>query len=82
MIAEATKKYRAVLCRRCNEPIAVSSRVVSLQDELEYNETDAPGGFVARCRICEHESVYAIRDVQRFDGEPRKRTSRARAARA
>ena len=74
MIAELMKNYRAVLCIRC------SAKVVSLQDEFEFNETDAPGGFVARCRVCEHESVYAIRNVQRFDGEPRKRVSRAWAA--
>ena len=77
MIVEAIKEYRAVPCRRCNEPIPVSSKVVRLQDQ-----SDAPGGFVARCRVCEHESVYAIRDVQKFDGEPRKRISRGRAARA
>jgi len=73
--------YRAVLCRRCNQPIPVSAKVASLQDEFEFTETDAPGGFVARCRVCEHESVYAITAVQRLEGEPRKRTLRARAAR-
>lgn len=74
------KSYHGVFCRRCNEPIPVPSKVVSLHDEFEYNEADAPGGFVARCRVCEHESVYSIRDVKTFDGEPRKRTRKSRAA--
>ena len=80
MIAELMKSYRAVLCRRCNEPIPVSAKVASIQDQFEYNETDAPGGFVARCRVCEHESVYAITAVRRFEGEPRERACKARAA--
>jgi hypothetical protein len=74
------KGYRGVLCRKCNEPIPVSSKVGDRHDAFEYNETDTPGGFVARCRVCEHESVYSIRDVKTFDGEPRKRSGKTRRA--
>jgi hypothetical protein len=79
MISELMRSYRGVLCRRCNEPIPVLPKVFSLQDEFEYSKTEAPGGFVARCRVCEHENVYAIKQLKTFDGEPRSRNAKRRA---
>ncbi len=82
MIAELKKSHLGVLCTRCGQPIPVPARIVRLRDEQEQiaTETDAPGGFALRCKRCESEGIYAISDVQSFDGEPRKRHSRARAA--
>jgi RNase P subunit RPR2 len=77
MIAELARSYRGVLCTRCNTPIVVSAKVVGLQDELEYKDTHFPHSFVARCRLCEHEGIYAIAAIQTFDGNPRVRKSRA-----
>jgi len=78
VIAEL-KGYRGVLCVRCGQPIPVSAKVVSLQDEVEAGKDNAPHTFSARCLLCEQESVYEIKDLRRFDGEPRKRTPKGRA---
>jgi RNase P subunit RPR2 len=79
MIAELIQSYRGVLCARCREPIAVCGRVASLHQELEHSEAKSPQMFVARCRGCGHESVYALSDVRVFEGEPVTRRARTRS---
>jgi hypothetical protein len=80
MIAELMKSYPGVSCIWCSEPIPVSAKVASLRQESAHGETNSPYAFVARCKVCEYESVYAISGIEIFEGEPRKRTSKARAA--
>lgn len=80
MIAEIAKDYRGVLCRRCREPIPISVKVASLHDEIEASEPSAPHAFVARCRMCDGESVYAMGEIQVIEGTPPARRLRARAA--
>jgi hypothetical protein len=75
MIAELTKQYPGVFCSRCREPIPVTTKLQDFQDD-QMEDANAPHTFTARCRLCEYESVYAVRDIRKFDGKPRTRKSR------
>jgi hypothetical protein len=80
MIDQLIRKYSGVLCSRCAEPIPVSTRIARSQGEPELADAQAAQAFTLRCRACDEESIYAARDIRTFDGEPRARASRARAA--
>jgi hypothetical protein len=79
-VTAGPNSYPGVSCLRCGDPIPVSAKVVEIQDEIARGRTGVPYAFLARCRMCEYESIYEIRNVQRFDGEPRRRITRLRAA--
>ena len=80
MIAALVKSYRGVTCIWCREPIAVPARVARLQNQLESEETNPPHSFIVRCKLCERENIYSIADVKTFEGSPRRRNAKARAA--
>lgn len=75
MNAELMKSQRGVSCARCREPIPVSARVISLQDELEFKDTKAPRTFIARCKLCEHENTYSITDVHAIDAKSKTKSA-------
>jgi len=79
VIAEL-RSFPGVSCLRCGNPIPVSATIVDIQDDLANGGTDVPYAFRIRCRICEYETIYEVGKVQTFDGEPRKRRTRERAA--
>jgi hypothetical protein len=60
------ESHLGVSCVRCGE----------LVSQVGQRETNLPYVFTARCELCEFESVYVIGGLQRFDGQPRKRTPR------
>lgn len=64
------KNYLAVLCKRCNDPIPVPRKIVSLQREIESGDPNTPRAFPLRCRLCEQEHIYEFWDIQQLDGEP------------
>jgi hypothetical protein len=81
MTTETVKEcYWGVLCSRCGEPIPIPPRVVSLQNEIANGETNVQFGFTLPCRLCEEEGVYLMSEIDKFEGEPRKRSPMTRAA--
>jgi hypothetical protein len=59
------KHYRGVACSRCWQPIPVSTVVGKLDGQLHT--------FALRCKACEKEGIYAVADIQYFNGEPPQR---------
>src|SRR3974377_2053355 len=72
------KSYRGVSCVRCGQPIPFYAKIVSLQDEIARGEEDVPHAFTARCQMCEQESVYEMKDLKKFNGQPPIRLTKAR----
>jgi L-lactate utilization protein LutB len=86
MIQEITRSnYLGVLCSRCNERIPVPRKTAELHEELKHSEVsenqDAKSrAFTLRCKACNEEGVYAVNEIQEFEGLPRVRTSNSRRA--
>ena len=70
--------YRGVSCARCGQPIPVSAKALSLQNEIAQGEESVPHAFSARCQMCEQESVYEMKDLKKFNGQPPIRLTKAR----
>jgi hypothetical protein len=85
MIQEMVQpQYLGVLCSRCKEPIAVPKRVAVLFEELKQGKiTDGQEvqarAMTLRCKACDGEGVYGIREIREFEGSPRTRRKSAHA---
>jgi len=45
------KSYRGVSCHRCGQPLPLSAKVVSLQDEIAQGKSNVPPTFSAPVRL-------------------------------
>lgn len=81
------RTYRGVLCRCCNQPIALPAIITRLEQQSgsELDESARSYGgrvFALRCGICEKEHPYAASAIVEIEGTPRPRLTRANGARA
>jgi hypothetical protein len=81
MIQEITQShYWGVFCSRCKERIPIPRTTSVLYEELKRGEVsegqDAKSrAFALRCKVCNEESVYGVKEILEFAGSPRTRTS-------
>jgi hypothetical protein len=83
----SVQRYRGVLCRCCNQPIALPPIISKLERE---SVSEAPEGeqkligmaFTLRCGICEKEYPYPTTAIIEIEGTPKARLTRANGARA
>ena len=88
MILEAKQQYRGVLCRRCRQPIPLSTFAAGKECGFKPQEASVHdestvlsftvSSFTLRCRVCEAEGLYTALDVIDCNGIPRIRSSQAR----
>jgi hypothetical protein len=85
MIAQAKQSNRGVFCIHCHQPTPLSSSAEQKEREFEQHGQSASDELSIfanplRCRTCNREAIYTPEDVREFEGPPRKRTVRKRAA--
>jgi hypothetical protein len=82
VIQEITRShYLGVLCSRCEERIPVPRRAAVLYEEVKRGEVSdgqevKSRAFTLRCKACNEEGVYEIKEMQEIEGTPRARTSK------
>jgi len=77
------QRYRGVLCRCCNQPIALPGIISRLEEEA-HHDADESGArvFTLRCGICEKEYPYSELAIIEVEGTPKPRLTRSNGARA
>jgi hypothetical protein len=83
----SVQRYRGVLCRCCNQPIALPAIISKLEEEIQNEANDSAEhigarAFTLRCGICEKEYPYSVMAIVEIEGTPRPRLTRSNGARA
>lgn len=77
------EKYSGVRCYSCGEAIPLSTKTVqkvkARAEKADAGPTEAPIVFNLRCKACEKESFYGVKDVVQMEGTPRQSRAGARA---
>jgi cytochrome c5 len=75
--------YSGVRCYSCGEAIPLSERTVqkvkARSEKAEAAHLETPIVFNLRCKACEKESFYGVKDVLQIEGTPRLSRAAARA---
>jgi hypothetical protein len=76
MIAKLSKpSYPGVVCSHCGATIPVTGKAARPYERAKSSEPadneSQTRSFPKRCGPCEQEGVYAITEVQEFEGRPK-----------
>jgi hypothetical protein len=82
MIAELSKpSYPGVVCSHCGAAIPVTGKAARPYERAKSSEPvdneSQTRSFLKRCGACEKEGVYAITEIQEFEGRPKIRRAKA-----
>jgi len=77
------QKYSGVRCYSCGEAIPLPTKSVqkinARAEKADAGPTETPIVFNLRCKACEKESFYGVKDIVQIEGTPRQSRAGARA---
>ena len=77
------QKYSGVRCYSCGEAIPLPAKTVqkvnARAEKADTAPTETPIVFNLRCKACEKESFYGVKDIVQMEGTPRQTRAGARA---
>jgi hypothetical protein len=82
-VETAQQKYSGVRCYSCGEAISLSAKTVqkvnARAEKADAGHLETPIVFNLRCKACEKESFYGLKDIAQIEGTPRQSRASARA---
>jgi hypothetical protein len=77
------QKYSGVRCYSCGEAIPLPAKTVlkvnARAEKADTAHPETPIVFNLRCKACEKESFYGVKDIVQIEGTPRQTRAGARA---